>query len=106
MHHDKKAASPGDGSLYCTGSLTQVGACIPYLSGKSREKAKKGFVFSIGKPFEQGVGKKCRSSGMRLAYYVIWYENLSHHSHGAFLVERRSSADALDELGHLQRQHR
>jgi len=71
MHHNKKAAFPGDGSLFCTGSLTQVGVCAPYLAGKSREKAKKGFVFSIGKPFAQGVGKKCRSSGMRLAYCVI-----------------------------------
>jgi hypothetical protein len=58
IHHNKKVASPGDGSLFCTGSLTQVGACIPYLAGKSREKAKKGFVFSIGRPFAQGVGKK------------------------------------------------
>ena len=71
MHHNKKAAFPGDGSLFCTGSLTQVGVCAPYLAGKSREKAKKWFVFSIGKSFAQGVGKKCRSSGMRLAYYVI-----------------------------------
>jgi hypothetical protein len=57
MRHNKKAASPGDGSLFCTGCLTQVGVCAPYLAGKSREKAKKGFVFSIGKPFAQGVGK-------------------------------------------------
>ena len=58
MHHNKKAASPRDGSLFCTGSLIQVGVCAPYLAGKSREKAKKRFVFSIGKPFAQGGGKK------------------------------------------------
>jgi len=57
MHHNKKAASPGDGSLYCTGSLTQVGVCAPYLAGKSREKAKKGLYFPSGSNLHRGSGK-------------------------------------------------
>jgi hypothetical protein len=57
MHHNKKAASPGDGSLFCTGSFTQVGACIPYLAGKSREKAKKGLYFPSGSHLHRGSGK-------------------------------------------------
>jgi len=38
---------------------------------KAEKKPKKGLYFPSGSHLHRGVGEKCRSSGMRLAYYVI-----------------------------------